>query len=224
MNYVILEKARPYIRHRLGKLQHVSGYANRLLSNLPKATKVSKLVEKEMKKYITKIAMDKVRSEVKTWQKRNPDSPMKAFHGTSANNIYKILFEGLKPQSYHNFDRSFYKGKRSDKVFITDDFTIAQSFASTAEWKTGSPAVILEAVIPVDFWKKAEADEKSGGTSFMLKEIKPEWITNAYDMDKRPMTETIDSLRLKKFEKAGKLVYIPISLAVLKNIFKKEEE
>jgi hypothetical protein len=144
----------------------------------------------------------------------------KLYHGTSAKNIYKILFEGIKPQeSYHNFTVGFYEGERAKRVFVTEDLATACSFAKVAESRQESPAIVLEVVVPSKNWSNAEKDNKIE-RSYMLSEVKSEWIRNAYDTDMRPMTKTINSLTLKRFEKAGKVVFIPVSLEVLKKILK----
>ncbi len=210
MRYVILEKAKPYTRTRKGRFEHVKGY--------PSKGKLSREDALKMIPDRKKLMIDRVTKELETWKKKHPHDSVTAFHGTSADKIYKILFEGIRPQkNFHNFDPDFYEGERSNRIFVCDDFTVAQSFAHTAQWKSGSPAIILEVIIPADEWKKAKLDSMSM-TGYMLPEVKPEWIKNVYDMDKNPMTKTINSLTLQRFEKAGRKVYIPVLLGVLKKI------
>jgi hypothetical protein len=184
MNYVILEKARPYTRTRRGHLERVKGYTGRIAS------------------------------------------PEKVYHGTSARNVYKILFEGVKPQNYHNFKPDYFEGDRAKKIFVVTAFASAAVFAFIAEEQQGKPAIVIEAMIPTNYWKSNAKDDDrfGGGYAFELPEIKPEWITNVYDHERKPMTSVIDSLRLERFEKSGKLVYIPVTLAVLKKIFKEEKK
>lgn len=188
MNYVILEKAKPYTRTRCGKFENVRGYASK----------------QRQEGYVE-------------------------YHGTSAKSIYRILFEGIKPQNYHNFAPDHFKGARAKRVFVTGEFSTAKLFASVAEKKHHSPGIVLKVIIPDSIWEvKARLDnrltEAGYVNCFMLPEVKPEWIVDAFDTDGKVMTKTIDSLRLKKFEKAGKLIYIPVSLGVLKKIFKKEQD
>ena len=162
-------------------------------------------------------------------EKQGGEAGYTEYHGTTASNIYKILFEGLKPQSYHNFDPDHFEGVRARRVFVADDFRIAKMFAKISEKKQHSPGVILKVVIPNSFWEaKAGMDKKliEAGYAgcFMVPKVKPEWIVDALDTNGKPMTKTIDSLRLKRFEKAGKLFYIPVTLAVLRKIFEKGEK
>lgn len=217
MNYVILQKARPYSRTRRGRFEHVKGYAR-----FPATYGGKKLNVEESRELLVKLrdeAFKKVRAEFKDYLKKHPDEPKIVFHGTVAKNVYKILFEGVSPQSYHNFDASYYEGKRKNRIFVVDNFSNAAKFAFTAESHQNSPAVVVEAVIPVSYWKSKSHIDDRYGLAFMLPEIKPNWIRNIYDAETGlPITKTINSLTLERFEKAGKVVYIPITLAVLRKI------
>jgi len=158
--------------------------------------------------------------------------PETVFHGTSVENLYKILFEGVKPQKYHNWSENFYEGEREKSVFVAigeRGFGMAKEFAEFAEKKTGKVSIIIEAKIPINYWKKNRKEDNKvfqpsakGPTGFMLPEVKPEWITNLFDQDGNVMTKTIDSLRLEYFKKAEEdtvTVYIPMTLSNLRKMF-----
>jgi hypothetical protein len=178
--------------------------------------------------------------------------PFKTYHATVAKNIYNILFEGLRPQVFHNFSERFYKGDRVNRVFVTNSKGVAEAFAWSAKQKatelgTPSPSIILEVEIPAQKLGNLEVDVMGGGGTYMMPEIKPEWIKNVYDEKWNDMAETINSLSLQSFDpvklhqkvgqkrweelqnkpesfyKAGKL-YIPVSLGVLKKILKGENK
>jgi tRNA nucleotidyltransferase (CCA-adding enzyme) len=182
-----LEKARPYIRTRRGKFEHVRGYVGRT-------------------------------AEV-------------VFHGTSADKMYSILFGGVQPQRHHNFEDSYYGyGDRDKRVFAATGgkgLWNATIFATAAEKMTGKPAIIIEAKIPKNYFRKnAKEDlELLDEPGVTLPEIKPEWITNVYDKDGKVATETIDSLRLERFIKSRyEIVYIPLSFDILKEIIEHEKD
>ena len=155
-------------------------------------------------------------------------SGKQVFHGTTAKNIYKILFEGLQPQSYHNFSDAYYERERGKRVFVTKRLSVAQEVAISGERYSSdnSPGVVLKVKVPSEYWNdNYKVDEMLGVPNYMLPEVKPEWIVEITDVKTgKPVTESIDSLLLRRFEKAGKIVYIPVNLKVLKRIFKKEKE
>ncbi len=154
------------------------------------------------------------------------------FHGTSADRMIKIIDEGIKSGKYRNWDESYFGGERAKRVFIThggeDPLGLAATFARDAEKASGKPSVVIEAKIPKEYFKNnVQEDERLKGTpAKTLPEVKPEWITNVYDTEGNVATKTIDSLKLKRFEKKEETikVYIPLSLEVLEKIVKKEQE
>lgn len=159
------------------------------------------------------------------------------YHGTSADKMYEILFEGVQPQESHNWDASFYEEERRGGVIYVvageGGFKLAAAFAAKAEEMKGKPAVVIEAKVPKDYYdKNGKRDARVGriggsGVAVTLPEVKPEWITNVYDTEGNVATKTIDSLRLERFQKKAEedvTVYIPLSLEVLKKIVKKSRE
>jgi hypothetical protein len=182
----------------------------------------------------------------------------KVYHGTSADKVFDILFGGVKPQKFHNWNDNFYAGERAKRIFATygkGSFEEAVFFAHKAETQNNKPSVVIEALIPNAYYKANVVKDSTSNKAFLpsskrikesiiarkvaeklklarelattrisLPEIKPEWITNIYDKDGVVMTKTINSLTLERFDKSGKLVYIPLLLKLLKKILKKAED
>jgi len=203
--YVILDKAiavKPYTRVRRGKTERIAGYER----------------AGEARRRIRRGKLERV----KGYPGRSHDPY--TYHGTSAKNVYKILFEGVRPQDYHNFRPEYFVGERERRIFVSNSFEVAAVFAKIAEDRQGSPAIVIEARIPSNYWEKnAKPDEEfiSAG-EYGLPEIKPEWITNVYDAaTKKIITEAISSLKLERFKKAGRVVYIPVTLEVFKKMMRK---
>ena len=156
----------------------------------------------------------------------------KVFHGTSADKVFNILFGGVKPQIFHNWSSSLYKEGRDNRIFAAigeDSFKIAGFFARQASKNSGKSAVIIEAVVPDNYyWSNLEIDlsfikgvARAGPRPCIsLPEIKPEWITNVYDENGEFMTKTINSLTLERFDKSGNVVFIPMSVELFKKILK----